>query len=172
MQTRFVLRTTALLLSAAALASCSARSDSFTTNTQALPSGEARTTATLPAELSVAHPALYRAWQGNDPLAMRPWYAENARIITSTAEYNGWEDMHTRWLTPTLKGMSDFLAMPSSFTREGNDIIEMGRYSFRMTQDGTVQQVRGAYAQRWQRQPNGNWRVVSANIVSEPPANR
>jgi hypothetical protein len=38
-----------------------------------------------------------------------------------------------------------------------------------MTQDGTTQEVRGAYAQRWQRQPNGSWRVVSANIVSDQP---
>jgi ketosteroid isomerase-like protein len=89
--------------------------------------------------------------------------------VTSTDRYSGWNDMHARWLTPTLKGMSNFMAMPTNFTREGDDIIETGRYSFTMTQDGTSQNVTGRYAQRWQRQPNGNWRVATANIVSEQP---
>ena len=167
MQTRFVLRTTALLLSAAALSSCATPSNSITTKAAA--SADARTAATLPGELSVAHPALYRAWQGKDPLAMRPWYVDNALIVTTTDIYRGWNDMLTRWLEPTLKGMSNFMAMPTSFTREGDDIIEVGRYSFTVTQDNVAQEVRGGYAQRWQRQPNGNWRVATANIVREPP---
>ena len=169
MQTRFVLSTTALLLAAAAVAGCTARSDTMPADSRTLPSAEATTADILPSELAVAHPALYRAWQGNDPMAMRPWYTDNALIVTSSDRYTGWNDMHTRWLTPTLKGMSNFMAMPASFTREGDDIVETGRYSFTMTQDGKVQEVRGRYAQRWQRQSNGNWRVVSANIVSDEP---
>jgi ketosteroid isomerase-like protein len=167
MQTRFAIRTTALLLSAAAVLACTSRSDTISADKGALPSADARTSSALPAELGTAHPALYRAWQGNDPNAMRPYYVDHALIVTSTDRYSGWQDIHSRWLTPTLKGMSNFMAMPSSFRREGNDIVEQGRYSFRMTQDGKVQDSSGAYAQRWQRQSNGTWRVVSANILND-----
>lgn len=123
--------------------------------------------ALLPSELSVAHPALYRAWQGTDPMAMRAYYTDNALIVTSTDRYSGWNDISTRWLTPRLKNMSAFMAMPQSFTREGDEIVETGRFTFTTTVDGKAQNVKGAYAQRWQRQANGMWRIVSANVVTE-----
>ena len=154
----------AVLVLATALASCASRSDTPATNKSALPSADA---ATMPAELASVHAGLYRAWQGNDPLAMRPYYADHAVIVTPDDRFVGWNDMQTRWLTPTLKSMSSFMAMPASFTREGQDIVERGRYSFRTTQDNVVQDRHGSYAQRWQLSPSGLWRVVSVNIVAD-----
>jgi ketosteroid isomerase-like protein len=153
----------AVLVLAAALASCASSSDPSVAN-KSSPSAEA---ANLPAELSSVHPGLYRAWQGSDPAAMRPYYADNAVIVTPTDRYTGWADMQTRWLTPTLKSMSGFMAMPNAFTREGDDIIERGRYSFRTTQNGVAQDVHGSYAQRWQLSPTGLWRVSSVTIVAD-----
>jgi hypothetical protein len=158
------MRIAVLVLTAALAVSCASRSDTPAAHKSALPNAAA---ANLPTELATLHPGLYRAWQGNDPTAMRPYYADHAVIITPSGRFTGWSDMHTRWLTPTLKSMSSFMAMPNTFTRDGNDIIERGRYSFRTTQNGVEQEVRGAYAQRWQLSPSGLWRIVSVNIVAD-----
>jgi ketosteroid isomerase-like protein len=154
----------AMLVLTVALASCASRPVTPVADKSALPNADP---AMLPAELASVHPGLYRAWQGDDPTAMRPYYADHAVIVTPTDRFTGWNDMQTRWLTPTLKSMSGFMAMPSSFTREGADIIERGRYSFSTTQKGTLQDVHGNYAQRWQLSPSGLWRVVSVNIVAD-----
>lgn len=118
----------------------------------------------MPAELNVAHSGLYRAWQGDDALAMRPYYADDAVIVTPSDRYTGWQDIQTRWLVPTLKDITDFMAMPTSFTRNGDEIVEVGRYMFTMTRDGKSQDQRGTYSQRWKLQPSGMWRLTAVNI--------
>lgn len=168
MQTRGAPRMNLLLLLTlgSALAAC-ATNPQLVGQKAAFPSADVRAEASLPNEIATAHSGLMRAWQGKDPLAMRPYYMDNAVIVTSSDRYQGWQDMHARWLTPTLPGISNFMAWPTSFTRDGEDILETGRITFRMTQDARVQDVSGTYAHRWQRSPNGLWRVVSANIASD-----
>jgi ketosteroid isomerase-like protein len=163
------MRTAFLLLTAVITTSCAHRTDFPTSNTMAMPDDDAHVMVAVPSELVATHPALLRAWQGEDPNALRPFYADNAIIVTPTERYAGWNDMNARWITPTLQVASNFMAMPSSFVREGNDIIENGRYHFSITKDGQVHAMKGRYAHRWQRQPDGTWRVVSANLVEEEP---
>ena len=120
-------------------------------------------TARIPSELATAVPALQRAWQGDDVSVFQPLYAENVIVVTPTDRYTGWTDVRTRWLAG-LPAVTDFRSWDLTFTREGNDIIETGRYSFTLTQDGRPQAMRGSFAQRWQRGADGNWRVVSINV--------
>ena len=121
----------------------------------------------MPAELNIAHSGLYRAWQGDDAMAMRPYYTDDAVVVATSGRYTGWQDIHTRWLVPTLKDISDFMAMPSSFTRNGDEIVEVGRYMFTITRDGKTEQQRGTYSQRWRLQPNHMWRLTSVNIAKQ-----
>lgn len=131
-------------------------------------SGCATTTSTdyanAPSELATAAPALLRAWQGTDAAAFRPYYSDNVIVVTATDRYSGWNDVHSRWITPGLGALSNFRTSGVTFTREGSDIIETGRYSYRVTQEGRTQNMTGAFAQRWQRQTDGSWRVVSVNV--------
>lgn len=156
-----------LLLLSLALAGCATTTiDTPGAATKAMPAGQV--TSTLPSELGTSHPALLRAWQTKDAPAMRPYYTEDVVVDTRTARFAGWHEVVDRWITPTLQNMTGFMAMPTSFTRSGEEILEQGRYSFQMLQDGQTVDVSGVYAQRWQRQQSGLWRVKSASLISEP----
>jgi ketosteroid isomerase-like protein len=120
--------------------------------------------ASLPSELTTAVPALLAAWQGDNVVAFEPYYAENVIVVTPTDRYSGWSDVRARWITPALPAMTNFRATDQTFTREGNDIIETGRYSYTITQDGRTENMRGSFAQRWQRQADGSWRVASVAV--------
>lgn len=115
----------------------------------------------VPTELAAVHAAAIAAWHGTDAAALRPYYADNAVVVTGTERYTGWEDMHTRWLTPSIGNMRNLEIVPLSFTRDGADIIETGRYEFEMTVEGEAQEMAGTYSQRWQRGTDGTWRIVS-----------
>jgi ketosteroid isomerase-like protein len=117
-----------------------------------------------PPELAAAHPALIAAWRGTDPAAFRPYFADKAIVVTAEDQFTGWEDIQARWITPALPMMSSFALTGVAFAREGADIVETGRYSFQMTMEGESESVNGIYAQRWQRQPDGSWRVVTINV--------
>jgi ketosteroid isomerase-like protein len=61
--------------------------------------------------------------------------------------------------------MTNYVVTPSSFTREGTDIIvESGNYTYRVTKEGEIKDVSGAYTYRWRQQPDGTWRLVSVNL--------
>lgn len=120
--------------------------------------------ANAPSELATAAPALLRAWQGTDAAAFRPYYTDNVVVVAPSGRYSGWNEVHTSWITPAMGAISNFRTSGVTFTREGNDIIETGRYSYRVTQEGNVQNMTGSFAQRWQRQADGTWRVVAVNV--------
>ena len=117
-----------------------------------------------PPELTAAVPAMLRAWQGDDVNAFRALYADNVVVEAQGERYSGWNDVRTRWIEPALPAMSDFRSTDLVFERQGNDIIERGRYSFRITSDGGSETFAGAFAQRWQRQSDGTWKVVSLRV--------
>lgn len=118
----------------------------------------------VPTEIATVHPALLRAWQGTDVMVFQPYFAENAVVITPDKRYTGWNEIRTGWIEPSLPTMSAFVATPTAFTREGNDIIETGTYSFNMKQDTGVHEMKGTYTHRWSQQPDGSWRLISATI--------
>lgn len=121
-------------------------------------------TVTVPTELNTQQPGLLRAWQGTSPDAIGNYYAPHAVVVLPSGRLTGWDQIRTQWITPALPTMSGFTATPTGFTREGNDIIETGRYSYVATVDGRRENRSGVFAHRWQRQPDGSWRVVSATI--------
>ena len=124
-------------------------------------------TVAVPTEIATLHPALLRAWQGTDPNAFQLYFTENAVVVTPSDRYTGWSDIHARWITPVLPGMSKFNATPTAFTREGSDIVETGKYSFTFTREGKAEDIKGGYTSRWQRQADGSWRMVSVNITED-----
>ena len=119
---------------------------------------------TIPSELSTVVPGLQRAWQGDDLSAYRPFYADNVVVEASGERYSGWNDVSTRWIQPALPAISEFRSTDLVFDRDGNDIIERGRYTFRLTTQGESQEVSGVFSQRWQRQADGTWKVVSVRV--------
>lgn len=149
------------------LAGCASRVPLPGIATKASPGPDTGIAFSLPDELSATHPALLRAWQGKDPDALRPFYAEDAEIITTEDRFQGWALIRQRWLAPLLQNMSGFLGMPSSFTRADGDIVENGRYSMRLLVNGRVQDVTGVYSRRWHRQPGGRWQIVSSSMLDE-----
>jgi ketosteroid isomerase-like protein len=159
------MKTPLLLISLFLATGCAAGSQNRT-ETKAMPDEGGTATSVLPAELSTAHAGLLRAWQGKDPLAMRPYYADDAVVVTRTDRFEGWYELQTRWLTPTLQQLSGFMAMPTSFKRVGAVIHEQGRYSYRMVENGREQEFEGVYAQQWQQQQNGHWRVTAATVTA------
>lgn len=123
----------------------------------------------IPAELTTLTPGLVRAWQGSDPEAIHVYYTDNAIVVTPTDRFSGWSDIRTRWITPVMTGgMTNFTAWPTRYDRDGNDIIEYGRYSFRMPMEGQVHTMTGGFAHRWQRQADGSWKIVSVSITNDP----
>jgi ketosteroid isomerase-like protein len=124
-------------------------------------------TVAVPTELATQNPGLLRAWQGTDPAALHAYYADNAVVVTPDGRFTGWNEIQTGWIAPFLPNMSNFVGTPTSFTRDGNDIIEYGRYSFRANMNGTMQNMRGGYSHRWQKQADGTWKIVGANITQD-----
>lgn len=167
MQTRFVMRTTALLMLASALAGCAAVPYQSFAEKSALPAPPVPE-ALMPADLVDDHGALLLAWHRGDAAALRPFYAENAVITTSTGYYRGWAEIESKWLRPTLAKISDLVVEPTRFTEEEGDLVERGWLRVTVTANGKAKQERRAYAQRWQRCGAGSWRVVSANITIGP----
>ena len=160
------MRTPTLLL-AVVLAGCASRVDLPQTSTKAMPVPETGIMFELPHELGAVHPALLRAWQGKQPDALRPFYAASAEIITAARRFNGWSEIREHWLVPLLQHMNGFLAMPSSFTRASEDIVENGHYSMRLIVNGRFRDVSGIYSRRWQRQPAGSWQIVSSSMLDD-----
>ena len=164
MQPRYF-RTTALLMLAGALAGCAVAPYPSFTEKSALPAPPVPEVL-MPAELVDVHGALLLAWHQGEAAALRPYYAENAVITTSTGYYRGWPEIESKWLTPTLAKIRDLTVEPTRFTEEDGDVVERGRLRFTVTQDGKTRVERRAYAQRWQRCEGGAWRIVSANITA------
>ncbi|HEY0304198.1 MAG TPA: nuclear transport factor 2 family protein [Longimicrobiales bacterium] len=165
MQTRYVLRTTALLMLASAFAGCAVAPYPSFTEKGALPAPPVPEVL-MPADLVDDHGALLLAWHSGDPAALRSYYAENAVITTPTGYYRGWAEIESKWLTPTLKKISNLVVEPTRFTEEDGDIVERGWLRFTVMDNGKMRQERRAYAQRWQRCGGERWRVVSANITA------
>lgn len=129
------------------------------------PAGIVTTEVAVPVELFTVRPAYIQAWSSTDPLAFNTYFSENAVVITPTERFTGLNDIRTRWIGPMLTGTSNFTIMPSSFTREGNDIIEGGRYSYRVTHEGGHTEVKNlGYSYRWQKQADGTWRIVGVSV--------
>jgi ketosteroid isomerase-like protein len=166
MQPRFALRKTALLILAVSTVNCAAPRVLAFSEKSALPAPAAQPHDILPPELAETHAALYRAWQADDPAALRPYFARDAVITTSTGYYRGWDEIASRWLAPTLGKISGFFAKPSSFTHEDGDIVERGWYHTTISENGKTYPARGEYAQRWRRGSEGSWQVVSANVFA------
>lgn len=119
---------------------------------------------TVPTELVTLHPGLIAAWQGTDAEGLRVYFTDDAVVVTPTGQFTGWEQIHTGWITPSLP-MSNYIVTPSSFTREGTDIIvESGSFTYRVTKEGDVKDKSGTYSYRWRQQPDGSWRLIAVNI--------
>lgn len=117
----------------------------------------------VPSEISAQVAGLERGWLSGQPDAVRPYYSSRAVVVTSTDRYTGWEDIRTRWLAG-MSDISDMQITTTGISREGNDIIETGRYSFQLRTEDGPQRVNGVFAHRWQRESDGTWRVVSATV--------
>lgn len=149
----------AILLLALAASACGA---STQLETQSMPAAAA---VTVPGELATQNPGLLRAWQGKDPAALHPYIADYAIITTDSGTYKGWEEIQSKWVAPSLSMISDFNATPTAFTHDGNDIVEYGKYSLKMSMNGQTQNVMGGYSHRWRKMSDGSWKVISANIT-------
>ncbi|HEX6560292.1 MAG TPA: nuclear transport factor 2 family protein, partial [Longimicrobiales bacterium] len=101
---------------------------------------------TIPDELATQAPGLLRAWQGQDAAAVLAYYADNAVVVSPEGRFTGSAEIQSKWIAPALPMISSFVASPTTFTREGNDIIESGRYSHMMTMDGKTSKVSGGYS--------------------------
>ena len=119
---------------------------------------------TVPAPLATVHPAYISAWRGSDPNAFEVYFTPTATVVTPMKTYTGWHDIHMGFITPMLTPSSAYTVTPVSFTTEGDFIIETGNLAYKVTEAGTVKDMTGTYTYRWQKQPDGNWRIVSVQI--------
>jgi ketosteroid isomerase-like protein len=158
------MRTPLILISLFLIAGCATAAQNQT-DVKAMPDAGREATSLLPAELGTAHAGLLRAWQGKDPLALRPYYAEDAIVVTRSDRFQGWAALHAHWLTPLLPQLSGYMAMPNSFKRMGDVIHEQGRYSYFVVEAGREREVQGVYAHEWKQQDNGHWRIVAARVT-------
>jgi hypothetical protein len=166
MQTRYVLRTTALLMLASAIAGCAVapyESLSFTEKS-ALSAPSSYPETFMPGDLVDDHTALLVAWHSGNAAALRPYYAGNAVLTTSTGYYRGWSEIESRWLAPTLKKITDLTISPKRFTDEHGEVVERGWLRVTVTENGKTKREHRPYAQRWQRKDDGKWRIVAVNI--------
>jgi len=118
---------------------------------------------TVPTELVTLHPGLITAWQGTDPGALRVYFSDEAVVVTPAGTFTGWEQIHTSWITPALP-LTSYVLTPSSFTREGDIIVESGNYLYRVTKEGDIEDMSGTYTYRWRQQPDGTWRLVAVDV--------
>ena len=119
---------------------------------------------TVPSELATLHPGFITAWQGTDPAALKVYFADDAMVMTPAGHFTGWTDIHTKWITPSLPNMSKYVLTPTTFTKDGNVIVERGQFAYVLTKDGQPQNITGMYMHRWQLQADGTWRLVSVQI--------
>ena len=120
---------------------------------------------TVPTEIATIHPALITAWSGSDPNAFQVYFTDNATVVTPVRTFTGWTEIHSGYLTPMFPGVTSYTLTPASFTREGMDVIvESGNFAYKITKEGALTDVTGTYTHRWQKQPDGSWRLVSVTI--------
>ncbi len=119
--------------------------------------------APAPEEVASQHTGIERAWTSLDATAILPYYSERAVVMTDSDTYNGANDIRTRWL-PGIADLSYMRLRTTGWSREGSDIVETGTYRYEVTTDDGTQEMSGGYANRWQRESDGTWRIVSTRI--------
>ena len=123
----------------------------------------AAATVTVPTEIATIRPSLITAWQGTDPAALKVYFMDDAVVTTPMGTYTGWTDISGKWITPVFP-VTKYTLTPTTFTREGDLIVESGNFAYVVTKDNAPQNISGTYVYRWSKGSDGVWRLKAVEV--------
>jgi uncharacterized protein (TIGR02246 family) len=129
--------------------------------TQASPAG----TAQLPEDLQRRTEEYLRAWNGNDPAAVAPFFTEDAVAIVNDSTYAGRAEIQRGWLAPSVPVVSNLqLTQVDTQDERGDEVVVRGRHTYtaRPPQE-QEQQGAGSHEVVWTR-VGGNWQIRSTTV--------
>lgn len=119
---------------------------------------EQRDTSRPGAELATDRSAFGDAIRQGDPQAAASAYTETARLLAPSAELiEGRASIVAFWQAGIDAGVVDVDQEPVAVERGDSLAYEVGRYAFRLGNDGTVVD-RGSYVLVLEQQADGTWR--------------
>ena len=123
---------------------------------------------TAPTEIAAQSEGYAAAWNAEDPAAVAAFFTEDATATAGDSTYTGRDEIQQGWIAPALPGISDLTATESSYERQGDQIIESGRFSYTATaEDGSTQQATGTFTHVWVQDADGTWRISSVDVQSD-----
>lgn len=121
-----------------------------------------------PPEIASQSDAYGAAWNGEDPAAVAAFFTEDATVTAGDSTYTGREEIQQGWVAPALPGITDLTATEATYERQGDQIIESGRFSYTATaEDGSTQQATGSFTHTWVQDTDGTWRIRAVEVQSD-----
>lgn len=121
-----------------------------------------------PTEIASQSEAYAAAWNAEDPATVAAFFTENATATAGDSTYTGRDEIQQGWIAPALGGISGMTATETSYERQGDQIIETGRFSYTATaEDGSTQQATGTFTHTWVQDADGTWRIASVDVQSD-----
>lgn len=124
---------------------------------------------TAPADLQARDDAFVAAWNGSDPAALDGFFTDDAVVVDDTMTYTGRQQIREQWLASNVAVVSNLQVHDVRWEPSGSDYRATGHYTMRVTLPDTAMDVSGRFEDTWTRGADGQWRVRSMNITTDPP---
>jgi uncharacterized protein (TIGR02246 family) len=123
-----------------------------------------------PAEVESAADAYIAAWNRDDPEAVAPFFAEDARVTVNEDVFQGRTEIVEGWL-PVVPGVANLEITETSAERIGDDWYSEGTYTATITEpDQEPVETTGHYTVTWTLDADGQWRIRATEVHEDERA--
>ena len=125
----------------------------------------------VPAELASTSEAYLAAWNAEDAAAVAAFFTEDAVVKLGEETYTGRQAIETEWVQPVLGSLSGLEVTDEISERRGDTWFAAGTYRHQTTEEGAEPRTdTGRYATTWTQTADGQWRIISEEIIPDAPA--